>query len=96
MASLSRSFATGKTATSVLKSEADESTNAAPPGKLFRIGVVSAAIRGKPQPRNGHTWHFAQYLHPTANLDVIQKMVDPGSAEIANPSGVRTTPAPET
>jgi predicted dehydrogenase len=65
-----------------LTSEADESTNTATPGKLFRIGVVSAAIRGKPQPRNGHTWHFAQYLHPTANLDVIQKMVDPGSAEM--------------
>jgi hypothetical protein len=43
--------------------------------------VISAAIRGKPQPRNGHTWHFAQYLHPEINLDAIKKNLDPGSAE---------------
>jgi predicted dehydrogenase len=53
---------------------------AEPAGKVYRIGVVSAAIRGKPQPRNGHTWHFAQYLHPTINLDAIKKYLDPGSA----------------
>src|SRR5205814_9869201 len=52
-----------------------------PPAKAYRIGVVSAAIRGKPPPRNGHTWHFAQYLHPEVNLDLIQKYLDPGSAE---------------
>jgi hypothetical protein len=51
------------------------------PGKVYRIGVVSAAIRGKPQPRNGHTWHFAQYLHPDIDLDKIKKYLDPGSAE---------------
>jgi hypothetical protein len=51
-------------------------------GKVFRIGVVSSSIRGKPQLRNGHTWHFAQYLHPTVNLDAIQKYVDPGSAKM--------------
>lgn len=56
--------------------------NGAAEGKSFRIGVISASIRGKPQPRNGHTWHFAQYLHPTCNLDAIQKYVDPGSAEM--------------
>jgi predicted dehydrogenase len=39
----------------------------------FRIGVVSAAILGKPQARNGHTWHFAQYLHPTCDFDVLKK-----------------------
>ncbi len=50
------------------------------PGKVYRIGVISASIRGKPQPRNGHTWHFAQYLHPAVDLDVIQKYMDPGSA----------------
>ncbi|WP_084760524.1 Gfo/Idh/MocA family protein [Zavarzinella formosa] len=50
-------------------------------GKVFRIGVISANIRGKSQPRNGHTWHFAQYLHPTANIDTYCKLVDPGSAE---------------
>jgi predicted dehydrogenase len=54
----------------------------APADKLLRIGVVSASIRGKPQPRNGHTWHFAQYFHPTVNLDAIAKHVDPGSAEM--------------
>src|SRR5689334_546718 len=43
------------------------------PSKVFRIGVVSAAIHGKPQPRNGHTWHFAQYLHPKMDLDAMQK-----------------------
>ena len=39
-----------------------------PPKKVYRIGVISAAIDGKPQPRNGHTWHFAQYLHPKLNF----------------------------
>src|SRR5688500_14218971 len=41
--------------------------------KVYRVGVISAAIRGKPQPRNGHTWHFAQYLHPEINFDAVQK-----------------------
>ncbi len=50
-------------------------------GKVYRIGVLSAAIRGKPQPRNGHTWHFAQYFHPEVNLDAIKKYLDPGSGE---------------
>lgn len=53
----------------------------AEPGKVYRIGVISAAIRGKPQPRNGHTWHFAQYFHPEINLDLVKKYLDPGSAE---------------
>jgi predicted dehydrogenase len=52
-----------------------------PPAKGYRIGVISAAIRGKPQPRNGHTWHFTQYLHPTIDLDAIKKYLDPGSAD---------------
>jgi hypothetical protein len=51
------------------------------PGKVYRIGVISASIRGKPQARNGHTWHFAQYLHPEINLDAIKKYLDPGSGE---------------
>ncbi len=46
---------------------------AAPAEKTFRIGVVSASIRGKPQPRNGHTWHFAHYLHPTCDFDALKK-----------------------
>jgi predicted dehydrogenase len=52
-----------------------------PPAKTYRIGVLSAAIKGKPQPTNGHTWHFAQYLHPECNLDAIKKYLDPGSSD---------------
>lgn len=51
------------------------------PAKVYRIGVISAAIKGKPQPRNGHTWHFAQYLHPEIDLNAIKKYLDPGSAD---------------
>ncbi|HLQ43138.1 MAG TPA: hypothetical protein VK137_00295, partial [Planctomycetaceae bacterium] len=50
--------------------------------KGWRIGVVSASIGGKPQKTNGHTWHFAQYFHPTVNLDAIKKFLDPGSARM--------------
>lgn len=50
-----------------------ESALAQSPKKTFRIGVVSAAILGKPQTRNGHTWHFAQYLHPHCDFDALQK-----------------------
>lgn len=62
-----------------------------PADKVYRIGVISASIRGKAQPRNGHTWHFAQYLHPRADLHAIKKYLDPGSAEmfrkyVRNPS----------
>ena len=46
-------------------------------GKTFRIGVVSSAILGKPQKRNGHTWHFAQYLHPTCDFDALKKHYAP-------------------
>ena len=45
--------------------------------KVYRIGVVSASIHGNPQPRNGHTWHFAQYLHPTIDFDAFQKLYPP-------------------
>lgn len=48
-----------------------------PPRKTFRVGVISAAIRGKPQPRNGHTWLFAQYLHPTLDFDALKKHYPP-------------------
>jgi predicted dehydrogenase len=41
--------------------------------KTFRIGVVSAAILGKPQKRNGHTWHFGQHLHPECDFDALKK-----------------------
>jgi len=53
---------------------------AAPPdGKAWRIGVISARRHGKPQRTNGHTWHFAQYLHPTIDLKTTKKHFDPGS-----------------
>jgi predicted dehydrogenase len=48
--------------------------------KVYRIGVISASIDGKPQKTNGHTWHFAQYFHPEVNLAAIKKYLDPGSA----------------
>jgi predicted dehydrogenase len=57
-----------------------EAADEQPKHKVYRIGVISASIRGKPQARNGHTWHFAQYFHPTVNLDAIKKYLDPGSA----------------
>jgi hypothetical protein len=50
------------------------------PAKIHRIGVISASIHGKPQVRNGHTWHFAQYFHPTINFDALKKH-DPGQVE---------------
>ena len=53
-----------------------------PTEKPIRIGVVSASIGGKPQKTNGHTWHFAQPFHPTVNLDVVKKYLDPGSSRI--------------
>ena len=34
---------------------------------------MSAAILGKPQKRNGHTWHFGQYLHPECDFDELKK-----------------------
>lgn len=57
-----------------------QAANAAP--KEYRIGVISASIDGKPQRFNGHTWHFAQYLHPSINMDGIRKYLDPGSVEM--------------
>ncbi len=61
---------------------ADTAHSADTAGKVYRIGVVSATIGGKPQRTNGHTWHFAQYLHPTINLDAIKKHLNPGSAKM--------------
>lgn len=55
---------------------------ATPAPKVFRIGVISASIDGKPQRTNGHTWHFAQYLHPTINMEGIRKYLDLGSVEM--------------
>lgn len=52
------------------------------PGKVFRIGVISASIEGKPQRTNGHTWHFCHPFHPRVDQDVIKKTLDPGSVRI--------------
>lgn len=51
------------------------------PQRIYRFGVISARIEGKPQRINGHTWHFAQYFHPTINMPVAQKYLDPGNAK---------------
>jgi predicted dehydrogenase len=50
-----------------------------PAAKLYRIGVISASIDGKPQRTNGHTWHFASFFHPTVNQDAIRKYLDPAN-----------------
>ncbi len=57
-------------------------TELAPANRVYRIGVISASIDGRPQPTNGHTWHFAQYFHPNVNLGAIRRHLDPGSARM--------------
>ena len=52
------------------------------PGKVYRIGVISASIEGKPQRTNGHTWHFCHPFHPTIDQEVVKKTLDPGSTRI--------------
>ncbi len=42
-------------------------------GKSIRVGVISAARDGQPQRRNGHTWHFGQFLHPECDMLALQK-----------------------
>jgi predicted dehydrogenase len=49
---------------------------------VYRIGVISASIDGRPQRTNGHTWHFAQYFHPEVNMAAIRRHLDPGSARM--------------
>lgn len=56
-------------------------TEAAAGGKALRIGVISARIEGKPQPLNGHTWHFAQYFHPQINLDAVARHDGPNTVK---------------
>jgi len=50
--------------------------------RVYRIGVISASIDGRPQRTNGHTWHFAQYFHPEINLPAIRRHLDPGSVRM--------------
>ena len=75
-----RDLLLGATATAL--AAANVEAEAKPATKVYRIGVISASIRGKPQPRNGHTWHFAQYLHPTLDLAAAKKYLDPGSSKM--------------
>src|SRR5581483_5253070 len=53
---------------------------AEPPAKVYRVGVISAAK----QPRNGHNWHFAQYLHPTCDFDALKKHYPQGEPSFRN------------
>src|SRR3954466_2911071 len=75
-----RELLLGATATTLPAGNLGAETPAA--SKVYRIGVISASIHGKPQAMNGHTWHFAQYFHPTVDLGAIKKYLDPGSAEM--------------
>jgi len=54
----------------------------AAPSKVYRIGVISASIEGKPQKTNGHTWHFCHPFHPVMDQEVVKKYLDPGSVRI--------------
>ncbi len=69
----------GATTTLEAGQQVPESPRQPADGKTWRVGVISARIKGKPQRINGHTWHFAQYLHPTIDLAVAQKHLDPGN-----------------
>ena len=61
---------------------AQDAAQPAPANRVFRIGVISTSIDGRPQPTNGHTWHFAQYFHPEVNMAAIRRHLDPGSARM--------------
>lgn len=63
--------------TSAQAADAPKSNN-----RVYRIGVISASIDGRPQRFNGHTWHFAQYLHPEINMAAIKRHLDPGSVRM--------------
>jgi len=69
-------------AAGALAAAADAPVASPPARTVYRIGVISAAIEGKPQKTNGHTWHFAQYFHPEINQAAIKKYLDPGSAQL--------------
>lgn len=56
----------------------------APPAKVYKLGVISARIRGQAQRLNGHTWNFTQYFAPEVNLDAIKKYLDSGRIEMFN------------
>src|SRR5690606_34311690 len=64
----------GLSAFPIAPAAAGEEKSTQQPGRTYRIGVVSASIHGKPQPRNGHTWHFSQYLHPEFDFDALKRV----------------------
>lgn len=78
---LTAAGAAGLAGLTVLTGDAP-AAEAEPAGKVLRIGVVSASILGKPQRTNGHTWHFAQYFHPTIDFTAFKKHKDPGTIEL--------------
>ena len=64
---------------------APTTTSPAPPAaapKTWRIGIISASIRGAPQKTNGHTWHFAHGFHPTIDLAVVEKHLSSGPIQL--------------
>lgn len=80
LAGTAATTAAGAAIASVANSNSDQGEEAAAEGKpkQFRVGVISANIHGKSQPRNGHTWAFAQYLHPNVDFDAYKKHHPPG------------------
>lgn len=62
--------------------EANAEAQPATPDKVYKLGVVSARIEGKPQRANGHTWHFCESFCPEVNWDVLKKVLDPGSQQV--------------
>lgn len=69
----------GVAATAADDQPQEDTTPGPPDGKAWKIGVISARREGQPQKINGHTWHFAQYLHPTIDLPTAQQHLDPGN-----------------
>lgn len=59
----------GVTALGTGTAAAEETAKPGSDGRVYRIGVISPARHVL----NGHTWHFAQYLHPTINFDALKK-----------------------
>lgn len=74
--------AAGAAAVAAMSTAAEAAEETTTPEKILKIGVISAAIEGKPQKTNGHTWHFAQGFHPTVNLDFIRKHLSKGPVEL--------------
>ncbi len=72
---------TGTVAAAAVASVA-QAAEPAPANKTWRIGVISASIRGKSQKTNGHTWHFAQGFHPTVDFKAIEKHLSKGPVDL--------------